>query len=36
MVPVDCMLLYILSVSVEDLEMSCVVVAEALAPPDCD
>ena len=32
MVSVDCMLIFILSLSVEDLEMSCAVVAEQLAP----
>ena len=33
---VECMLIYILSVSVEALEMSCAVVAEALAPQACN
>ena len=36
MVSVDHMLISILSVSIEALEMSCAVVAEALAPPACD
>ena len=36
MVSVDCMLIYILSVSVEALEMSCAVAAEALVPGALD
>ena len=36
MVSVDCMLISILSLSVEALEMSCAVIAEAPAPRACD